>query len=700
MPFWWLDCLESLLVHFFPGFKMTNSAQTRARINFAPDLYNKVVETIGSTFRVSPILTTDIVFDEETGRIDVTDTLDSGLVEAEKVDGENRYTAYKSVDSSVEFPQIWRSPGQENLDEFSVYLSSEVPQVVVSDALEVTSFYSYFEPVNDLFVINGGLADGGTGEGSDLILANADRVELDLDLDSVNPRIYLNKGARAELYARYNLEYASQSQDFVVYGFNADDSIDLSGIEDNKGFSVVQNGSDVVIRWDAGNFYDSNVPADFVSKITLKEAQLSTIQDTFSVLPEGTVIPALPTDQASPDPDVPMNSGADTETGDEDPDPSSSTDQASPDQDVPMNSGSDMTTGDETSDPPELSPTQGSDPADSMQSSTAPELVSATVDGDQVKLQFADEIADTIPNRDKFKFTLGAESRRKYDVKDIEVVGSSGVVNLMLNRDVDPDRAMQMDYFDLSSDQSRGVIESLDGVDLGPLNDVAVENVTEGTESLMIDSADFEGSQVNLFFDGEISRTVPSARRFKIVAGKKKQKINSIEMDPDSGSATINLKKPVDLYDEITLSYKDLRGDQDSGVVQDKSGNDLITTKGYKIFNANSNDTPPELLSAELDDGLMTLEFDSIINNSKLSKKRFKVKANGKSMRVASAEVDGDDGSFVNLVVSSKRNGVIDPESDVRISYRDPKGDQGNKVVEDIFGNDLQTFSRFVVDVI
>ena len=289
-----------------------------------------------------------------------------------------------------------------------------------------------------------------------------------------------------------------------------------------------------------------------------------------------------------------------------------------------MNSGSDMTTGDETSEPPELPPTQGSDPADSMQSSTAPELVSATVDGDQVKLQFADEIADTIPKRDKFKLTSGTESRRKYDVKDVEVVGSSGVVNLRLNRKVDLDRAMQMDYFDLSSDQTRGVIESADGTDLGSLKNIAVSNVSEGNDALRIESADFEGNQVNLFFDGEISKTVPSARRFKIVAGRKKQKISSIDIDQDNGSAIINLKRSVDFYDTITLSYKDLRGDQDSGVVQDKSGNDLITTKGYKILNANSNDLPPELVSAELDDKMMTLEFDTIINNTKLSKKRFR----------------------------------------------------------------------------
>ena len=43
---------------------------------------------------------------------------------------------------------------------------------------------------------------------------------------------------------------------------------------------------------------------------------------------------------------------------------------------------------------------------------------------------------------------------------------------------------------------------------------------------------------------------------------------------------------------------------------------------------------------------------------------------------------------------------MIDLDSDVRIAYRDPKGDQSSKVVEDIFGNDLLTLTRFPVDVI
>ena len=94
------------------------------------------------------------------------------------------------------------------------------------------------------------------------------------------------------------------------------------------------------------------------------------------------------------------------------------------------------------------------------------------------------------------------------------------------------------------------------------------------------------------------------------------------------------------------------------------------------------------------------MEFDSIIRNTKLSKNRFKVKANGKSLRVKSATVEDNDESFVSLVVQAKRNQVIGPASKVTLSYSDLKGDQSEKVIEDLFGNDLLSVNSFFVDIV
>jgi hypothetical protein len=126
----------------------------------------------------------------------------------------------------------------------------------------------------------------------------------------------------------------------------------------------------------------------------------------------------------------------------------------------------------------------------------------------------------------------------------------------------------------------------------------------------------------------------------------------------------------------------------------------MKTVRDYEIINGGNDETPPQLLSAELDDNVLTMEFDSIISNTKLSKNRFKVKANGKKLRVKSASVEDNDESFVNLVVQGKRNQTIDLESEVTLSYTDPKGDQGKQVIEDLFGNDLLSVNSFFVDIV
>ena len=126
----------------------------------------------------------------------------------------------------------------------------------------------------------------------------------------------------------------------------------------------------------------------------------------------------------------------------------------------------------------------------------------------------------------------------------------------------------------------------------------------------------------------------------------------------------------------------------------------MVTVRDFEIINGGYEEIPPKLVAAELDDNILTMEFDSIINNTKLSKSRFKVKANGKKLRVKSATVEGDDETFVSLMVQPKRNRPIDLQSEVTLSYSDPKGDQGKNVIEDFFVNDLVSFSSVFVDIV
>ena len=297
------------------------------------------------------------------------------------------------------------------------------------------------------------------------------------------------------------------------------------------------------------------------------------------------------------------------------------------------------------------------------------------------------------------KFTL-RNGRREFRFKDVEVFASAGEVSLISNIAIDSTANVTLDYFDLASDQTTGVIQSKSGVDLASFSGFQINNQSTQENNLAIDDADFEGNTINLYLNAPIGSAVPSAKRFKVKAGRKSQKIVDITTDPSEGVITLTTKKPVGSYESLKVSYKDLGGDQTKAVIEDKSGNDMKTVRDYEIINGGFDETPPKLVSAELDDNVLTMEFDSIISNTKLSKNRFKVKVNGKKLKVKSASVEDNDESFVNLVVQSKRKQIIDLQSEVTLSYRDPKGDQSRQVIEDLFGNDLLSVNSFFVDIV
>ena len=432
---------------------------------------------------------------------------------------------------------------------------------------------------------------------------------------------------------------------------------------------------------------------------------------------------------------------------------------------------------------------------------SSPNLLSATIRGDQIALQFDDLLSDTLPRLNNFTLKKGS---RELKLKDVEVIASDGRVNLISKKAVDPTETLTLDYFDLAYDQSQGVIQSKSGVDLPSFSSFQLNNQTTQENTLAIDdadfkgntvilylnapigsavpsakrfevkvgresqkivgidtdpsegvvtlttqkpvasfesikvsyrdlngdqtksviedefgndmktirdyeiigldetppklvSADFEGNTINLYLDSPIGSAVPSAKRFEVKVGRESQKIVGIDTDPSEGVVTLTTQKPVASFESIKVSYRDLNGDQTKSVIEDEFGNDMKTIRDYEIIGLD--ETPPKLVSAELNDKILTMAFDSIVNNTKLSKNRFKVKVNGKNVLILSATVEQDD-SYVDLALNPKNLRAIDINSTVTLAYKDPKGDQTSKVVEDIVGNDLDSFSGYGVEIV
>ena len=181
-----------------------------------------------------------------------------------------------------------------------------------------------------------------------------------------------------------------------------------------------------------------------------------------------------------------------------------------------------------------------------------------------------------------------------------------------------------------------------------------------------------------------------------MTANKRKQKIDSISTDPDEGIVSLNLRKAIGSEQDILINYRDLKGDQRSGVIEDRDGNDLASFSKLSATNDSINSDPPTLEDAYLDGTELVLEFDELIQAGKLSKSRFKLKAGKKRVRVISAEVPEEDAvAIINL-----KSPLPASASSLSLTYKDLKGDQNSKVIQDLDGNDLESFRNFDVEII
>ena len=123
------------------------------------------------------------------------------------------------------------------------------------------------------------------------------------------------------------------------------------------------------------------------------------------------------------------------------------------------------------------------------------------------------------------------------------------------------------------------------------------------------------------------------------------------------------------------------------------------TFSDFEITSGGNDAIAPTVASAMLDENMLSVEFDSIIRNTEISKNRFKAKVNGKKVRVMSATVEQDD-SYVELASKPENLRNIDINSSVTHAYKNPKGDQTGKIIEDIFGNDLNSLSGYGVEIV
>ncbi len=216
--------------------------------------------------------------------------------------------------------------------------------------------------------------------------------------------------------------------------------------------------------------------------------------------------------------------------------------------------------------------------------------------------------------------------------------------------------------------------------------------------------------RILLIFNKELNDTRPAASRLKVLVDNKRIKVASFEVDnDDEKTAILRLKKSIAAYATVSLDYKDLAGNQKRKVIEDIHGNDLPTFKRYEIHNGYNiipedvDTEAPVFQRSRFNGDTISLDSNEELSAANVNKNRFKVTIDGKRKKVLSVSFSDYVDELVSLFNGSVNLGLrkeVDPDSTVRISYKASKRDRKKGALEDLAGNDMETFRSFPAEYV
>ena len=325
----------------------------------------------------------------------------------------------------------------------------------------------------------------------------------------------------------------------------------------------------------------------------------------------------------------------------------------------------------------------------------APTVQSAVIDGNQLSISFNEDIADTVPRLNNFVIKNG---RRRIKATSVSIDTNSNTASLNLTRSVSAGDTITLTYKDKRNNQTSGVIEDLAGNDLAKFAALPVTNMTVSTQDSTppkVQSAVIDGNQLTISFNEDIANTVPRLNNFVIKNGRRRIKATSVSIDTNSNIASLNLTRSVSAGDTITLTYKDKRNNQTSGVIEDLAGNDLAKFAALPVTNvtvSTQDSTPPKVQSAVINGNQLTITLNEDIASTVPRLNKFIIKNGRKRIKANSVSVDTNSDTVTLSLTKS-----VSTDDPITLAYKDKRSDQTSGVIEDLTGNDLAKFAAFPV---
>ncbi len=319
-----------------------------------------------------------------------------------------------------------------------------------------------------------------------------------------------------------------------------------------------------------------------------------------------------------------------------------------------------------------------------------PNVVSLTVSGTSLIILLDKVLSSTVPALARFNVVVNGTSR---SISGATVDSAARTVTLTLSTPVIFTDTVTLNYTDSTiGNDLTGVIQDAAGNDLASFSAPrAVTNLSDAIAPSITDVS-VNSSSLTITLNETLSSILPDTARFLINVNGIARTISSVTSNPTARTVTLTLVVPVTASDTVTLIYSDKTSLNDTtGIIEDAAGNDLPNSNPISVTNLTpaGDNTPPKVISSEINGAILTLGFDEALANSIPEIARFNVLVNGLSRTISSVSIAASAGvATLQLATPVTASDVVTLSYTDKTNLNDSVG-----IIQDIPGNDLVSFS-------
>ena len=207
----------------------------------------------------------------------------------------------------------------------------------------------------------------------------------------------------------------------------------------------------------------------------------------------------------------------------------------------------------------------------------------AQANGREIELTFNDIIDQKAPGNRSINVEVNGEKNK---VKDI-IIGADGMsASLLMQREIEPGAEATLSYKDAPGDQKRLVFQNELGTDLSTIKDMLINNSKrEGSNPPKLMNGYGRFDEITLEFDQVLKPGPIQPGLFQIQSETGNYRVRKASVGMNSKEVILDLKDDLPSFVfGLSLSYMDMSGDQKSGIIQSKAGDDVETMTSAELL--------------------------------------------------------------------------------------------------------------------